>query len=45
MSTIGELVALLTRESKAPVELAAVPALLSGSANGDPAPSHPAPSS
>ena len=45
MSTIGELGAFLTRESKAAVELAAVPALPSASANGDQAPSHPSPSS
>ncbi len=45
MSTIGELGAFLARESKAAVELAAVPALPSGSANGEPAPSRPARSS
>ena len=45
MSTIGELGAFLTRESKAAVELAAVPALPSASANGDHAPSQPSPSS
>ena len=44
MSTIGELGAFLTRESKAAVELAAVPALPSF-ANGDHAPSQPSPSS
>ena len=45
MSTIGELGAFLARESKAAVELAAVPALPSSSENGQPAPSQPAPSS
>ena len=45
MSTIGELGAFLARESKAAVELAAVPALPSRSANGELAPSQPAPSS
>jgi regulator of protease activity HflC (stomatin/prohibitin superfamily) len=44
MSTIGELGAFLARESKAAVELAAVPALPSSSENGQPAPSQPAPS-
>ena len=45
MSTIAELGAFLARESKAAVELAAVPALPSRAANGELAPLQPAPSS